>query len=45
MGPWPVYIASGAVLGLAMFTLLAAIAKAVQHRDSWPAADGHGLLP
>ena len=45
MGPWPAYIASGAVLGLAMFTLLAAIAKAVQHRDSWPAADGHGLLP
>jgi hypothetical integral membrane protein (TIGR02206 family) len=45
MGPWPVYIASGAVLGLAMFTLLAAIAQAVQRRDSWPAADGRGLLP
>jgi uncharacterized membrane protein YwaF len=45
MGPWPTYIASGAVLGLAMFTLLVAIAKAVQHRDSRPAADGHVLLP
>ena len=45
MGPWPAYIASGALLGLAMFTLLAAIARAVQHRDSWPAADGHRQLP
>jgi hypothetical integral membrane protein (TIGR02206 family) len=45
MGPWPAYIASGAVLGLAMFTLLAAIARAAQHRDSWPSADCHGPLP
>ena len=45
MGPWPAYITSGAVLALAMFTLLAAIARAVQLRDPWPAADGHRLLP
>jgi hypothetical integral membrane protein (TIGR02206 family) len=33
MGPWPAYIASGAVLALAMFALLAGIARAAQQRD------------
>jgi hypothetical integral membrane protein (TIGR02206 family) len=33
MGPWPAYIASGAVLALAMFALLAGIARSAQHRD------------
>jgi hypothetical integral membrane protein (TIGR02206 family) len=45
MGPWPAYIASGAALALAMFALLAAIARAAQHRDNRPAADGHGAFP
>ena len=30
MGPWPVYIAAGAALGLAMFWALAAIARATR---------------
>jgi uncharacterized membrane protein YwaF len=33
MGPWPLYIASGAALGLVMFAALAAIASAVARRD------------
>jgi hypothetical integral membrane protein (TIGR02206 family) len=37
MGPWPLYIASGAVLALAMLLLLAAIAKAAER---WDAAHG-----
>ena len=45
MGPWPAYIASGAVLALAMFALLAAFARAAQHRDSWPSVDARGPLP
>jgi hypothetical protein len=27
MGPWPVYIAAGAVVGLLMFLVLAAVAR------------------
>jgi hypothetical integral membrane protein (TIGR02206 family) len=38
MGPWPAYIASGAVLALAMLLLLAAIARGAQRRDSVLAA-------
>jgi hypothetical integral membrane protein (TIGR02206 family) len=34
MGPWPLYIASGAVLGLAIFVALNAIAGAVARRDA-----------
>jgi hypothetical integral membrane protein (TIGR02206 family) len=34
MGPWPAYIASGALLALAMFAVLAWFASAVQKRDS-----------
>jgi hypothetical integral membrane protein (TIGR02206 family) len=34
MGPWPVYIVSGAVLGLVMFALLAWIADAVRRHDA-----------
>lgn len=34
MGPWPVYIVAGAVLGLAMFALLAAIADAARRHDT-----------
>jgi hypothetical integral membrane protein (TIGR02206 family) len=33
MGPWPVYIASGAALALAMFVLLNAVVAAVARRD------------
>jgi hypothetical integral membrane protein (TIGR02206 family) len=33
MGPWPLYIVSGAALGLAMFAVLTAIAGAVARRD------------
>lgn len=33
MGPWPLYIISGAALGLVMFTVLNAIAGAVARRD------------
>jgi hypothetical integral membrane protein (TIGR02206 family) len=33
MGPWPLYIVSGAAIGLAMFVVLNAIAHAVQRRD------------
>jgi hypothetical integral membrane protein (TIGR02206 family) len=40
MGPWPAYIAAGAVLALAMFVVLAALARAVEHRDAVPAAAG-----
>lgn len=34
MGPWPLYIASGAALALAMFLALNAIASAVARRDA-----------
>ncbi|HUO70092.1 MAG TPA: TIGR02206 family membrane protein [Solirubrobacteraceae bacterium] len=34
MGPWPLYIASGAVIGLVMFLALNAIAGAVARRDT-----------
>jgi hypothetical integral membrane protein (TIGR02206 family) len=34
MGPWPLYIASGAALGLAIFMALNAIAGAVARRDA-----------
>ena len=34
MGPWPLYIASGAALGLVMFIALNAIANAVARRDA-----------
>jgi hypothetical integral membrane protein (TIGR02206 family) len=34
MGPWPLYIASGAVLGLAIFMALNAIAGMVSRRDA-----------
>jgi hypothetical integral membrane protein (TIGR02206 family) len=33
MGPWPLYIISGAALGLVMFAVLSAIADAVARRD------------
>jgi hypothetical integral membrane protein (TIGR02206 family) len=33
MGPWPVYIAAGALVGLVLFAALAAIADAVARRD------------
>jgi hypothetical integral membrane protein (TIGR02206 family) len=33
MGPWPVYIAAAAVLGLAMFATLAVLARAVASRS------------
>jgi hypothetical integral membrane protein (TIGR02206 family) len=33
MGPWPLYIASGAALGLVMFAILNAIASTVARRD------------
>ena len=33
MGPWPLYIASGAALGLALFLALDAIANAVARQD------------
>jgi hypothetical integral membrane protein (TIGR02206 family) len=36
MGPWPAYIASGAVLALALFMVLAWVARAVQQRDAVP---------
>jgi hypothetical integral membrane protein (TIGR02206 family) len=38
MGPWPAYIASGAVIALAMFMLLDGIAKVAQRHDAPPAA-------
>jgi hypothetical integral membrane protein (TIGR02206 family) len=34
MGPWPLYIASGAVVGLGLFVALNAIAGAVARRDA-----------
>jgi hypothetical integral membrane protein (TIGR02206 family) len=34
MGPWPVYILSGAVVGLVMFLVLNVIAGAVERRDT-----------
>jgi hypothetical integral membrane protein (TIGR02206 family) len=34
MGPWPLYIAAGAAVGLAMFAVLAAIAGAAARRDT-----------
>jgi hypothetical integral membrane protein (TIGR02206 family) len=34
MGPWPVYIGAGALVGLALFAALAAIADTVARRDS-----------
>jgi uncharacterized membrane protein YwaF len=34
MGPWPVYIGAGALVGLALFAALAAIADPVARRDS-----------
>ena len=34
MGPWPVYIAAGAAVGLVMFVVLAAIAGAAARRDT-----------
>jgi hypothetical integral membrane protein (TIGR02206 family) len=33
MGPWPLYVVSGAALGLAMFVALGAIARAVARAD------------
>jgi uncharacterized membrane protein YwaF len=33
MGPWPVYILAGAVLGLLLFVALAAVARAVSPRS------------
>jgi len=40
MGPWPLYIASASVLGLALFVILDAIAGAVARRDA-----RHGRSP
>ncbi len=37
MGPWPVYILVGAVLGLLIFLALAACARRVTPRADWPA--------
>jgi hypothetical integral membrane protein (TIGR02206 family) len=45
MGPWPAYIATGAVLAFAMFTLLDAIAKGVQERDTGLGASRPRPLP
>ncbi len=36
MGPWPVYLAASAALGLAMFAVLALIADAVKRRETRP---------
>jgi hypothetical integral membrane protein (TIGR02206 family) len=44
MGPWPVYIASGAVLALAMLLLLAAIARAAQRWDAAHSSEQWKLL-
>jgi hypothetical integral membrane protein (TIGR02206 family) len=43
MGPWPAYIASSAVLALAILMLLAAIGKTVQQRDIPPATNDQRL--
>jgi hypothetical integral membrane protein (TIGR02206 family) len=44
MGPWPAYIASGAILALAMFAVLAAIARAVQQREPGAATNDVGSV-
>ncbi len=46
MGPWPLYIVSGAALGLVMFLALNAVARVVARRDAHAAApaDPSGAL-
>ena len=45
MGPWPAYIAVGAILALAMFAVLAAIARAVQRHDPVAGTNGASSRP
>ena len=44
MGPWPLYIVAGALLGLVLFAALAAIADAIARRDRALRAMGPGEL-
>lgn len=43
MGPWPLYIVAGALLGLIMFTALAAIAEGAARHDHTAWAQPRGL--